>query len=385
MLVLTPGPTHVPNLVRAAMGLQVTPHRSVTFTHLYEECATGLQRLARTSGQALAMAGSGTTAFESAQLSLVRPGDKVLCVSAGRFGERWRSFYTHADWLELHVLSIEHEWGAAIDLGRVRAELKANPDISVVTVVHSETSVASMIDLQAFCRVVRECAPDALLLADVVSSMGGAPMEMDEWGVDVAVCASQKCLGMPPGLGIVALGERAMERLREHRGHLPTSMDLRWHLAAHEELRPACTPPVSLFFGLREALHIIREEGLSQRQARVQKQAERTRATFTAMGLELFGSSPSPTVTAVKNPDGVGPNLLEACRRNHGVWLAGGQDQLSGRIFRIGHMGSVSDTQLISGLEAVIEELGRLAPHVVNVEAGLREARKGLGAAITHT
>jgi aspartate aminotransferase-like enzyme len=355
------------------------------FRQLYEECVTGLEWLFHTSGEALAFAGTGSTSFESAQLSLARPGDSVLAISAGRFGERWREFFEQASWLDLDVSTVQHGWGETIDPDRVRDALKRKPETSIVTIVHVETSAASICDLESIARAVRETAPNALLVADVISSVGAAPMEMDAWGIDAAVTASQKTLGMPPGLGVVALGARALERLDNNESAVPRTMDLRWHLAAHRDGWPACTPPVAHFMGLRESLHMIREEGLVQRQERIARQASRVQDTFLAMGLELFAQSPSPSVTALKYPDGIGDSLIAECRANHDVWIIGGQDQYSGTMFRVGHMGSVSDMLLIRGLEAIVEELSRLSGGALSAEDGLRVAHRGLHDAMLQT
>ncbi|HCD31622.1 MAG TPA: aminotransferase, partial [Phycisphaerales bacterium] len=204
---LTPGPTDVPADVLLEMAQPIIHHRTKQFQAIFAELSERLQRVFLTSEPVLTIAGSGTTSFEAAQINLVKPGSKTLTIAGGKFGERWQDIYdTYAPTLGItENIKLNVPWGEAVTAAQVEEVLKANPDISVVTLVNSETSTATAADVQAIAAVVSKT--DALLIVDGITSVGTLPVKMDEWGIDVLVTGSQKALMLPPGLGFVGLGK----------------------------------------------------------------------------------------------------------------------------------------------------------------------------------
>ncbi len=364
---MTPGPTDVPPAVLEEMAKPIIHHRTKQFQAIYAELSQRLQRIFRTRQPVLSLAGSGTTAFEAAQVSLAVPGSTVLAVAAGKFGERWEDiFRQYAPFLNLKVQVMAVPWGQAADPAAIEAFLKQHPDTSLVTVVHSETSTATACDLRAIAAAVAESKSKALLLADSITGLGALPVEMDAWGVDVLVTGSQKALMLPPGLGFVALGPRALARLKDVPAGPCYNLDLRRWLKSYEKNDVPFTPPVSLIRGQRVALEMIEAEGLENVWARTARLAAASRAAFTAMGLKLISTSPSDSVTGAFYPDGPGLGIDDskfraAMRDRYRIEIAGGQDgrgaNWKGRIFRISHMGYVDAGDTLATLAALEAEL----------------------------
>ena len=361
---LTPGPTAVPPEVLAEMALPIIHHRTKQFQAIFAELSGQLQKVLRTQGPVLSIAGSGTTSFEAAQVCLARRGSKVLAISGGKFGERWQDIYdAYAPALDLTPLRISHPWGEPAPLDEIEKTLKDNPDLSAVCVVHSETSTATASDVQAIAKLVRDHAADALLIVDGITSVGAFEVEMDEWGIDCLVTGSQKAMMLPPGLGYVGLGERALARLKEIDWALPAyDLDLRKWVKSHAANDVPFTPPVSLIRAQRVACEMILDEGLENVWERTQRLAAGTRAAFEGLGLKLISSSPSPSVTGAYYPEGVDDSAFrKALRDNHGVHITGGQDgrgaKWKGKILRVSHMGYVSEADTLEGLRAIETEL----------------------------
>ncbi len=354
---LTPGPTAVPPEVLAEMALPIIHHRTKQFQAIFKEVSERLARVFRTSGPVLSIAGSGTTAFEAAQISLLTPGSKAITISGGKFGERWQDVY---DAYGVEQVKLNVAWGTGVAADVVAQALRENAGVSVVTVVHSETSTATVCDLQAIAAVV--AGSEALLIADGITSVGAMPVEMDAWGVDVLVTGSQKALMLPPGLGYVALGPRAIQRLETVKAKGYYNLDLRRWLKSWQKNDVPFTPPVSLIRGQRVALELIEKEGLENVWARTRKLAELTRSEFLRMGLKLCSQSPADSVTGAFYPDGVDDKKFRAALRDkHGIHIAGGQSgrgaAWEGKVFRVSHMGYVSEADTRAGLEAIQREL----------------------------
>jgi aspartate aminotransferase-like enzyme len=359
---LTPGPTDVPSDVLLEMAQPIIHHRTKQFQAIFAELSERLQRVFMTSEPVLTIAGSGTTSFEAAQINLVKPGSKVLTIAGGKFGERWQDVYdTYAPTLGItENIKLNVPWGEAVTAAQVEEVLKANPDISVVTLVNSETSTATAADVQSIAAVVSKT--DALLIVDGITSVGAMPVKMDEWGIDVLVTGSQKALMLPPGLGFVGLGKRAQARLEEVKPCGYYNLDLRKWLKSWKKNDVPFTPPVSLIRGQRVALEMIENEGLENVWARSAKLAEASRAGFTAMGLELISKSPSDSVTGAFYPEGIEDKKFRGgTRDNHSVHIAGGQDgrgaSWAAKIFRISNMGYVDAGDILATMLAVETEL----------------------------
>ena len=361
----TPGPTPVPPQVLAAMGEPVVHHRSPDFRPIYERCLARLRDVCRTESDVLLFTASGTGAFESAVVNLVSPGEPHLVVSSGSFGERWVAMTSAygADVDELH-----YAWGETPDPEDVRARLAAR-EAKAVWIVQSETSTGVVADVQAIAAVAKEAG--ALVVVDAVSSLGAVPCETDAWGLDVVVSGSQKALMTPPGLGLAAVSDAALAAT----GSTPRFyFDWKRTRDAQRKLDAPFTPPVSLVTALDVALGMLLDEGLEAVFERHVRLGRAARAGVKAMGLELFSPDEdrSAVVTAVLSPDAA--EVISGVRNRFGITLAGGQGDLKGKIFRIGHIGwfDVFDiTTALAAIEIVLAELGADIERGVAVTAAL--------------
>jgi len=349
----TPGPTPVPPEVLAATALPIVHHRGTDFRAVYERCLDRLKQVFRTESEVLLFTASGTGGFESAIANLTAPGDRVLVVSAGSFGERWAEL---AKRYGADVDHLRYEWGEtpSADDVRVRAA-----EAKYVTLVHSETSTGVVADVQALAAAAREAG--ALVVVDAISSLGAVPLETDAWDLDVVVTGSQKALMTPPGLALVSVSDSAYAAVADAPRFY---FDWERTRKAQAVFDAAFTPAVSLVVGLDTALGLILDEGLETVFERHVRLGRACREGVKAMGLELFSpdSDTSAVVTSVRVPEGVdGGELLLLLRDRFGVTLAPGQGQLKGKVFRIGHIGWFDVFDIASALAAVelaLTELG---------------------------
>lgn len=372
-ILLTPGPTAVPPAVLEEMALPIIHHRTKQFQAIFADLSAGLQQIFQTQGPVLSIAGSGTTAFEAAMVSLATPGSAVITVAGGKFGERWQDIYdTYADPLNLNNIKISHDWGDPAPLDVIEQTLEQNPLASVLTIVHSETSTATASDVQAVAELTRK--HNCLLLVDGITSVGAFDCPMDDWSIDCLVTGSQKAMMLPPGLGYVGLGAKAIERLGQIDALPAYNLDLRKWLKSFEKNDVPFTPPVSLIRAQKVACDLILDVGLEATQARTIALANASRHAFVEAGLTLISSSPSDSVTGVYYPDGVEDSKFRAAVRDeHGVHIAGGQDgrgaKWKGKIFRISHMGHVDADDTRAGLEAIQTQL-QVAGSLQDLPAG---------------
>jgi aspartate aminotransferase-like enzyme len=346
---LAPGPTPVPARVLLAMAQPIIHHRTPQFSRIFAEAKAGLKWLFQTEQDVLILASSGTGAMEAAVTNLFSPGEEVLVINGGKFGERWAKIAARYG-LTVHELRVE--WGRAVRIEEVRAALEQHPQIRGVLVQASETSTTVVHPVAEIARLTRE--RDTLLIVDGITAVGVYDLPMDALGIDVLVTGSQKALMLPPGLAFIALSERAWERTRSAR--LPRFyFDLAKERENLAKDTTAWTPAISLIIGLREALAMMREEGLQQLFLRQGKQAEATRAAAKALGLGLVApESPSPAVTGIYVPTGVdGGKLVAYLRDRMGVTFAGGQDQFKGKIVRIAHLGYIDTFDTIVAISAL--------------------------------
>ena len=360
-LLLTPGPTPVPDAVRVELAHPVIHHRTAQFRAIFADVCERLQRVFRTRHPVLTITGSGTTAFEAAQVSLIEPGQKAITCASGKFGERWQDVY---DLHGVEQVRIDAPWGRPIEPQRVEAALRQHPDAGVVTVVHSETSTATASDLETIAKIVSKSA--ALLIVDGITSVGALPLEMDQWGVDAVVAGSQKALMLPPGLGFVALGPRALARLKHVRARGCYNLDLRRWLARYEKNDTPFTPAVNMIRALGVALEMIESEGIERVWERTALLAAATDAAFEALSLKLISAAPSDSVSGAFYPTtSAGPiddgAFRSALRDKHGVHIAGGQSgrlgDFAGRVFRLSHMGHVDAQNTLAAFAAIETEL----------------------------
>ncbi len=357
---LSPGPTPVPNEVALAMSETMIHHRTPQFNQVFDEAREGLKKLFGTKNDVLVLACSGTGAMEASVANLFSLGDKVLVINGGKFGERWLNI---SNAYGLTPIEMKVEWGQAVKVADVDKRLKANPDIRGVMIQASETSTTVLHPVKEIAKLTKG---GPLFLVDGVTAVGVVPLPVDEWGIDVLVTGSQKALMLPPGLGFIALSERAWEKSKSAK--LPRFyFDLNLERKNQQKGSGAFTPAVSLIFGLRASLRMIEREGLANVYARHDRLCRATRAAAKALGLKLLATEdPSPAATGIYLPDGINADaLLEYLRDKMNVTLAEGQDQLKGkaiRIAHIGYMGAFDVITAIAALEMALRKFGAEIP-----------------------
>jgi aspartate aminotransferase-like enzyme len=352
----TPGPTPLPPAVREALGRDMVAHRGSEFADILRECLEGLKWAFQTEHDIVALTTSGTGGLESIVVNTLSPGQRLLVVSMGYFGDRMGKI---ARAYGADVVQVDVDMGRAVDPQLVFDRLSAEPSVDTVFVTHNETSTGVLNPLPEIARAVRQARPEALLLVDGISSVGSAPIEPETWGCDVVVAGSQKGWMIPPGLSFVSISPRAWER--QSKATMPRYyFDWQQAKRAAEEGSTPWTPALSLFFGLQAALRLMREEGLEAIFARHRSLAEYTRGGLVDLDLKLLADPryASPTVTTAYLPEGVSARaVLAGLEDKHQVVLAGGQGRLEGQIIRIGHMGWVHKADLAAVLRAVQVEL----------------------------
>ena len=360
----TPGPTPVPPQVLAALAEPVLHHRGPDFRAVYERCLERLREVVRAERDVLLFTASGTAAMESAVANLCSPGDRVVVVTAGYFGDRWAEL---AAAYGCAVERLEYEWGSAPSADDLAARLAEVGGAHAVFLTHSETSTGVVADVQALAAAAKDAG--ALVALDAVSSLGAVPLEPDAWGIDVVASGSQKALMTPPGLALVAVSEEAWEA-RERASSPRLYLDWERTRAAQAKLDAPFTPATSLVVALDVALGMILEEGLDAAFDRHVRLGRACRAGVKAMGLELFSpdDDSAAVVTAIRAPAGVDADeLVLTLRDRYGMTLAPGQGPLKGKVFRIGHIGWFDVFDIATALAAV--ELA-LADAGVELERG---------------
>ena len=379
LTLMIPGPTPVPETVLQAMGRHPIGHRSADFQKIVKRTTKQLQWLHQTTGDVLAITGSGTAAMEAGIINLLSKGEKVLCGDNGKFGERWVKV-AKAYGLEVEV--IKAEWGQPLDPEAFRSALEADSAkaIKAVILTHSETSTGVINDLETIAKHVGAHGT-ALTIADCVTSLGACSVPMDAWGIDVIGSGSQKGYMMPPGLAFVAMSDRAWAAAE--RSDLPKFyLDLaKYRKSAHADSNPF-TPAINLYFALEAALGMMQAEGLEAIFARHARHRAAAQAGMNAIGLPLYAAEGcgSPAITAVA-PDGIdAESLRKKVKERFDILLAGGQDHLKGKVFRIGHLGFVCDRDVLTAVAAIEATLQELGAARQPVGAGLAAAALELAA-----
>lgn len=359
-LLMIPGPTPVPEKVLLAQTKHPIGHRSPEFSEIIGEINENLKWLHQTQQDVLTVTASGTGAMEAGIINFLSPGDRVIVASNGKFGERWADL-TEAFGIETDRVNIT--WGDVIDPEIIREKLEADSkkEIKAVIVTHSETSTGVLNDLETINRHVKNHG-EALIIVDAVTSLGAVNLPIDEWGLDVVASGSQKGYMIPPGLGFIAVSEKAWQAYETSK--MPKFyFDLGPYRKSTAKNSTPFTPPINLMFGLQTALRMMREEGLENIFARHERNTRATREAVQALGLPLFAPdhAASRAVTAVA-PTTVEPEKVRSVmKKQFDISLAGGQNELKGKIFRIGHLGFVGERDVltvIGSLEAVLRELG---------------------------
>jgi aspartate aminotransferase-like enzyme len=368
---MAPGPTPVPSDVLLAMARPMIHHRTPEYEALFIEVRAGLKRLFQTAQDVIPLTCSGTGALEAAVVNTLSPGDIAAVVVAGKFGERWVELCRAYG---VEVVELTAPFGDTVPAARVAEALKAQPRIKAVLAQHSESSTGVLHDVRGYAAATRDTG--AILVVDAVSSLGIADLPMDAWGVDVVVAGSQKGLMLPPGLGFCALSEKAWTAARTSR--LPKYyFDLAAERKTLVKNEAHFTPAVSIVVGLRRVLEMLEQEGLANVFRRHDRLARATRAGVEALGLALFcRATPSPALTAVAAPPGVDSEaIVRAYSEAHNITIAGGQGEMKGTLFRLGHMGYAAEFDVISALAALEQVLAELG-QPVDFGAGVRGAQK---------
>jgi aspartate aminotransferase-like enzyme len=355
---LAPGPTPVPPRVLQSMALPILHHRAPDFVPILDSAKKGLKRLYQTENDVLILTSTGTGGMVAAVNNFFSPGERVLVVNGGKFGERWTNIGRAYG---LEVTEIEVPWGHAVKPEQVEQELARDGSIKGVLIQGSETSTGVFHDIRAVGEVLKR-HPEVLYVVDAISALVAHDIKTDGWGIDVMVAGSQKGLMLPPGLAFISVSERAWKKAEAAEApHF--YFNLKKERAALAKNQTNFTSSVTLVVALNEALKLLEAEGYGNVFARHARLAEATRAAAKALGLSLFAKeSPSNALTAVETPAGIdGQEVYKRMREDYGITGAGGQDQARGKIFRIAHLGYADTFDVITavaGLEMVLRGLG---------------------------
>lgn len=355
---LAPGPTPVPPEVLLSMAMPIIHHRSPDFIPIIDSAKKGLKWIYQTENDVLILCSTGTGAMVAAVNNFFSPGEKVLVINGGKFGERWVKI---AQAYGLNVIEIPVEWGYSVDVNRVEEELKKDPEIKGVFIQASETSTGVYHDIESVGKIVKNYE-DTLFIVDSISALVAHDIKTDEWAIDIMVSGAQKGFMLPPGLAFISVSEKAWkrnEKAKAPRFYFNLKKE-RENLAKNQT---NFTSAVSLIIGLNEALKLMQKEGLQNIFRRHALLAYATREAVKELGLNLFPKgTPSNAVTAIEAPQGIdGQAIYKTLREKHGITAAGGQDKLKGKIFRFAHLGYADKSDVILGisaLEMTLRELG---------------------------
>lgn len=375
-LLMTPGPTMVPPAVLAAEGEVMIHHRTSEYGELFAEINRNLQSVFQTKNPVLTYPAAGTGGLEAAVVNFFSPGDPVLVVSIGVFGDRFAAI---AKAFGLEVTKLDVPWGQAVDPTAVEEAVKEG-QYKGVFVTHNETSTGAVNDIEAIGKVLT--GKDTLYVVDAVSSLGALDLQTDAWGVDVVITSSQKALMAPPGLAFMSVSERAWEAAKSAKcpKFYWDALKARKAMEKNPPQNPY-TPAVSLLRGLNVALKMILAEGLPAVFARHHRLAEATREAVRALGLPLFAAerAQSDCITSIAMPEGLdGEKVKKLMSNRYGVIVAGGQEDLKGKVVRIGHMGYVNEQDVLQAI-AAFEQALRDEGYPVELGSGVAAAMKYLG------
>ncbi|MBU1275627.1 MAG: alanine--glyoxylate aminotransferase family protein [Proteobacteria bacterium] len=374
---LAPGPTPVPPRTLLAMAQPLIHHRSSDFLEIFGRVREGLKKIFKTNNDVLVFCSSGTGAMESAVTNLLSPGDKAIAIRGGKFGERWTEL------LEAYgcqAINLDVPWGYAVKPDDVAALLKADPSIKAVYVQALETSTGVSHPIKELAQVTKDTG--AVLVVDAVSALGAYDIPTDEWGLDVVISGSQKALMLPPGLAFVSIGPKALEMMK-------TSKCPKFYFSWAKELKTqsqnkgAFTSPVPLFLGLLDIFEVIDEMGgLDNIFEETALKSKAFKAAVAAWGLELYSKENASTgLTAVEAPAGIdAQDVVGWLKNKYAIFIAGGQAQAKGKIFRVAHMGFISEFDTLQGISAIEMALAGLG-YKFEMGAGVAAAQKIFGEA----
>lgn len=355
----TPGPTSVPEATLLELAKPVRHHRTGEFRAMFNEVNDLLKYVYQTKNTVYTITGSGTAAAEAGIVNSLAPGKRALCVTNGKFAERWSQV---CQTYGIEKKDLKLEYGDAPTAEQVANELKA-AKYDAVILVHSETSTATVCDLEAIGKALKQTSPDTLLIVDGITSIGALPFKMDEWGVDVAITGSQKALMLPPGLGFVALSDRAWAAAEANKATKDFYLDLKKYRKSITDGDTPFTPANTLIEALRVSLRMVRDETIETVWKRTRVTAEAFRRGMKALGFELFSKRPADSVSAVRYPAGVSDKDFRGqLKTRHNIHVAGGQGTMEGQIFRVNHMGysdAYDALAVVAATEHALKALGR--------------------------
>lgn len=356
-LVMIPGPTPVARSIQDQMGRETVSFKDPTFVQDFKELVVDLKNLWRTKGECFVIAGTGTLAMEIAIANTTKPGDNVLIISHGFFGDRFIDLCQRRG---LHVDVLSSEWGDVVPLETIESKL-TEKKYSVVTATHVDTSTGVLAQIEEIGQVLRKF-DDTLFIVDGVCATAAEPEYLDEMGIDVLLTGSQKAFGVAPGLAIVWAGPKALER-RKSFGTIPDSyMDFeKWLPIMHDPMKYFGTPAVNLIWALKESVRLIQEEGLNNRYIRHRKEAEALHAALEGIGFKILAKPGhrAATLSNVIYPEGVDDVEFRKTLAEEGVVVADGIGATNGKLFRLGHMGNIDKHILVSTLAAIERALYR--------------------------
>jgi len=358
-LLMIPGPTNVAPAILRVLSKPTISHVSPEFVEIFRESLNNLKEVFMTNNEVFVVAGSGTLAMEMAISNIIEPGDKILNLVSGFFGQR---FVEISAYHRASPVVLEVPWGKAVMPEVVQDHLEKD-DYKAVTVVHVDTSTGVMNPIKEIGEVVKKYS-NAFYVVDTVCSFGGAEVRVDDWNIDICLSGSQKCLGAPPGLALLAVREEAL-KLVENRKH-PTDFyygDLRnWLPVMRDPSKYFATPPVNMIYALSEALKTVLKEGLEKRFKRHHTLAEAFRTAMKTLNLEVVAEDKyaADTITAVCYPEKIEDKAFRSFMKQCGVVVAGGLGPLTGRTFRVGHFGNVNSNDIVSTVGAIELTLGKL-------------------------
>jgi len=358
---LTPGPTPIPPEVAQKESLPILHHRTSEFGEIFNEVIEGLKYVFQTKEDCFLLSSSGTGAMESAVANLISPQDDVLVASCGNFGDRWEKI---CKIYKANVTKIDAEWGTAVNPQEIKDKLEKNRNIKAVFTTHTETSTGVVNDLKTIGEIVSKTS--AVLVIDAISGLAGQPLFKDEWKLDVVVSGSQKGLMCAPGLSFIAINQKAWN-LVEKSTSPRFYFDYKLMKKSIPKKETPFTPAVSLIVALAEAIRIIKKEELENIFKNIEKLAKATRAGVKALNLELFAKEEVAcnVLTSAKLPENIeGDKLVGDLRKEFGISIAGGQDKLKGKIFRIAHMGFIDQFDIIVGLSGIETMLKRAGHNI---------------------
>ncbi len=363
----TPGPVQIPERVLKVLGEPIIHHRTPEFKEIFVYTRELFKRMVDSPSENFVyFASSGTGAMEAAVVNFFRPGDKVVVINAGKFGQRWGEI---ARTYGLEVVELSYEWGKSVDIDQLEETLNKNPDTKGVLFQISETSTGAYHDYKAIGRLCKE--RDCLAVADAITALGVYNIKPEEEGIDILIGGSQKALMLPPGLSVLWFSEKAQKQLNKE---LPKYyFDVAKEVKKQKEGTTAYTPAVSLILGLRESLEMLLEEGMQKVEERHRLMSLATRRAVEALGLKIFPENPAISVTAIYSPQ------AEAIRKEMlklGIRTAGGQDHLKGKLFRISHMGYLDMLDHLSAIGALEMALSKLENNPTLLGKGVKEFQK---------